>query len=277
MWLSNGSPRVSLAPIFHSIRQLSPFVQNELPATLSIGAGGALLAASVGSSEMSRRNSVTLSSPLTWRYLESDDAAQCSDYSPANWLEWKKHILAQKHSDEDRNSTRRRQEGRLLDELKYSLDQDTSSAGKPVVTVIKKDETMTRKTVQPVQHATHTMPYVQRAAIGQTVPQSPQVPGSPRLQHVYTSRPTLRRQASLPTRPSASLLEREESDRDREREQEFVRPSTPTRVYSHIESPESRVQTEERWKRVVSAAQCHDPSRQGSQFVTSKRGPSLYP
>lgn len=79
----------------------------------------------------------------------------CSDYSPASWLEWKKHVLAQKHSVEDRQSTKRRQEDQLLIELKYSLDQDTTStAGKPVVTVIKKDETMTRKAVQPVVKTT---------------------------------------------------------------------------------------------------------------------------
>ncbi|XP_022662596.1 tensin-like isoform X2 [Varroa destructor] len=149
------------------------------------------------------------------------------DYSPASWLEWKKHVLAQKHSVEDRQSTKRRQEDQLLIELKYSLDQDTTStAGKPVVTVIKKDETMTRKAVQPVRHVSDTMPFLQRAAISPSLPHSPRSPGSPYAQHSPKS--ALRRQPSLPTRAMISGFEHE--DYSHEREQEFQRPATPTRM-----------------------------------------------
>lgn len=120
------------------------------------------------------------------------------DYSPANWLEWKKHILAQKHDEDMRKSDKRRTQGRLINELKYSLDAETDGPGKPIVTVIKKDEMMTRTSTQH-QGLLHTVPLHHG--------------------HGHVARPALKRQQSLPSRIP-------QIDRD----EEYVRPTTPTRV-----------------------------------------------
>lgn len=78
------------------------------------------------------------------------------------------------------------------------------------------------------RHVSDTMPFLQRAAISPSLPHSPRSPGSPYAQHSPKS--ALRRQPSLPTRAMISGFEHE--DYSHEREQEFQRPATPTRMVS---------------------------------------------